>query len=104
LDSKSPVSRVIDPVTASIRESKIVMMELKVNLDFTCCHCGQPVGVTVQCTGMLLYSAPEQSLAQVHVPCPGCGQANQLSFEPNGQVKAVDAPTMLRLIPEPSMN
>ncbi|HEV3237713.1 MAG TPA: hypothetical protein VGZ25_12035 [Gemmataceae bacterium] len=80
------------------------MMQLKVNLDFACCHCGQPVSVTVQCSGMLLGSTPDQNWAKVHVPCPGCGQANQLSFEPTGRVKAVEPPRILSMMLEPSLN
>lgn len=80
-----------------------MMMELKLNLDFACCHCGQSVGVTVQCSGMLL-GGPDPSCAQVSVPCPGCGQANQLSFEPTGNVRAVRAYGHSQLVPEPSLN
>jgi hypothetical protein len=80
------------------------MMELTLNLDFACCCCGHSVGVTVQCMGKMSYAGPEAQIAVVQVPCPGCGQVNQLSFEPNGQIQAVRAMPVFRLVPEPSLN
>ena len=63
------------------------MTELHVNLDFACCDCEGAVSVTVRCTGGGLER--EAGAATVNVPCPTCGQTNQLEFEPNGTVRSV---------------
>jgi len=105
-----------------------VMMELNVTLDFRCCGCEQPVGVTVQCRGPLPRTpdlggtepgetepegigagadAPGQDptpCATANVPCPGCGQINQLLFEPNGRLRSVRPMTCYRPLPAPSVN
>jgi hypothetical protein len=79
------------------------MMELKVNLDFACCSCKLPVGVTVKCEGKDLW-AGSRTVAAVNVPCPHCSKLNQLYFEPNGTVRAV-APCRSRPHEvEPSIN
>ena len=64
------------------------MMELKVILDFACCHCQGSVSVTVKCAGKGLATAG-RTVAAVHVSCPTCGVVNQLLFEPNGTVRDV---------------
>jgi hypothetical protein len=79
------------------------MMELNVTLEFACCACEQPLGVTVQCSGKGLQEVGG-GLAAVNVPCPGCGQINQLFFEPNGRVRSVRPYTCFRVVPEPSVN
>ncbi len=66
-----------------------MMMELKLTLDFACCFCDEPVSVTVQCKGMGLGGEGGQALAAVNIPCPGCGQINQLFFDPCGTVRSV---------------
>ncbi len=63
------------------------MTELHVTLEFACCDCEGAVTVTVRCTGDGLES--EVKTATVNVPCPTCGQTNQLNFEPNGTVRSV---------------
>jgi hypothetical protein len=80
------------------------MMELKVTLDFVCCHCTGPVSVTVRCTGKGLTSGPRHAVAAVNVPCPNCGQSNELLFEPAGTVRAVRRPVCPRPLPAPSWN
>ncbi len=80
------------------------MMELTVNLSFACYGCEQPVGVTVQCSGKGLYQDGDGFLAAVKVPCPTCGQINQLSFEPSGTVRSVRPYPCFRSITEPSVN
>ncbi len=80
------------------------MMELTVNLEFACCGCEQPVGVTVQCSGKGLYPEGEGALAAVKIPCPTCGQINQLCFEPSGAVRSVRPYPCFRVVPEPSVN
>jgi len=79
------------------------MMELNLTLDFACCRCGQPVSVQVQCSGELM---PEREghLAAVNVPCPTCGQINQLFFDPTGAVRSVRPYACIRIVPEPSVN
>jgi hypothetical protein len=78
------------------------MTELKVNLDFACNACDQPVGVTVRCAGSPL-SLTSKVLASVAVPCPCCGHVNKLLFEPDGTVHAV-TPHLPPRLPEPSSN
>ncbi len=78
------------------------MMELNLTLEFACCFCEQPVSVTVQCSGGA--SKRHGSLAAVNIPCPSCGQLNQLFFEPTGTVRAVRPYACIRIVPEPSAN
>jgi hypothetical protein len=80
------------------------MMELNVTLGFACCGCEQPVSVTVQCSGKGLMRPSTTALASVNVPCPTCGQINQLFFEPSGTVHSVRPYTCIRVVPEPSVN
>jgi hypothetical protein len=80
------------------------MMELNVTLDFACCGCEQPVSVTVQCSGKSPWQEVEGVVAAVNVPCPTCGQINQLLFEPSGRVRSVRPYRCLRFLPEPSVN
>jgi len=81
-----------------------VMMDLKVSLDFLCCGCEQSVNVTVECKGKGLAGEGGWPVATVNVPCPNCGQVNQLFFEPSGTVRSVRPYPCFRLLPEPSMN
>lgn len=78
------------------------MVELQVILDFACCHCERPVGVTVKCAGKGLTSQT-RAVAGVQVPCPSCGQVNQVYFEPNGTVRDVVPARGSRRL-EPSVN
>lgn len=80
------------------------MMELNVTLEFACCECKNLVAVTVRCTGKGLRQEEGGTLAAVNVPCPTCGQINQLFFEPSGTVRSVRPYTCFRLVPEPSVN
>ncbi len=80
------------------------MMELNVTLEFACYACEQPMSVTVQCSGKGLLQEEGGPLAAVNVPCPTCGQINQLFFEPNGRVRSVRPYTCFRVVPEPSVN
>ena len=79
------------------------MLEVQVSLDFDCCICGRPVGVTVNCTGQGLMGGL-RTVAAVNIPCPNCTEVNRLCFEPCGIVRDV-APyrTDCRLL-EPSVN
>ena len=81
-----------------------MMMELRVTLDFACCGCEQSVAVTVQCSGQGLAGEVGGPELAVNVPCPTCGQVNQLSFEPSGAVRAVRPYPCFRFVPEPSVN
>jgi len=78
------------------------MMEVNLTLAFDCCYCEQPVSVTVQCSGDI--SGREGALASVNVPCPTCGQINQLFFEPTGTVRSVRPYACILIVPEPSAN
>jgi phage FluMu protein Com len=79
------------------------MMDLKVTLDFACCTCGQPMSVTVTCSGKGL-ALETRTVASVHVPCPTCSSINQLYFEPSGRIHAVTPFRGSRPVPEPSVN
>jgi hypothetical protein len=79
------------------------MMELKVILDFACCGCGEPVSVTLKCTGQGLTNT-SRTVTTVSVPCPTCSSVNQLYFEPNGTIHAVSPARCPRPLPEPSVN
>jgi hypothetical protein len=81
-----------------------VIMELTVTLDFACCGCEGPVSVTLHCTGKGLAGDQAHSVASVNVPCPDCGQINQLFFEPAGQVHNVKPYHGPRPLPVPSLN
>ena len=63
------------------------MTELNVTLEFLCCDCEEAVTVTVRCTGG--GSVRRAGVAAVNVPCPTCGQTNQVCFEPDGTVRSV---------------
>jgi hypothetical protein len=80
-----------------------MMMELEVTLDFACCTCQRPVGVTLKCEGKGLAAGPG-TVAAVNVPCPNCGAINQLCFEPSGTVHAVSPYKTPRQMPVPSLN
>jgi hypothetical protein len=80
------------------------MMDLQLTLDFACCGCDESVSVTVRCQGKGLMGGAGQSVAAVNVPCPTCGQVNQLFFEPSGAVRAVRPYAGARSVPEPSVN
>ena len=80
------------------------MMELEVILDFACCSCGHDMGVTLKCAGKAV-AISAKGLASVKVPCPTCGNINQLYFEPNsGSVHHVGAFWDTCPVPEPSLN
>lgn len=77
------------------------MMELNATLEFACTSCELQVMVTVHCTGERLC---HESIASVNVPCPTCGQVNQLYFEPSGRVRSVRPYSCVRVLPDPSVN
>jgi hypothetical protein len=85
-------------------EWRDVMMELKLSLGFACCICEQPVGVTVKCSGKGLVGACDQAIASVNVPCPHCGQVNQLFFDSAGTVHEVRGYVNPWPVPAPSAN
>jgi hypothetical protein len=81
------------------------MLELEVILDFACCECGDPLGLTVKCTGKSL-GAGKNPVTSMKVFCPGCQGINQVIFTPEDgnliQVLAADKPRYM--IPMPSLN
>jgi hypothetical protein len=79
-------------------------MELNLTLDFACCICEQSVSVTVRCRGTGLKRKGDGALAAVNVPCPNCGQVNELLFDPGGEVRSVRPFACFRAVPEPSVN
>ena len=80
------------------------MQKLTSTLEFACQGCPQAVRVTVRCSGPDLGRMGGTTLASVRIPCPTCGQVNQLVFEPRGQVRSVRPYTSFRVVPEPSLN
>jgi hypothetical protein len=79
------------------------MREVRLTLDFACCHCGGPVSVTLECRGKALEST-ERLLAAVNIPCPDCQQIIQLYFDPGGTVHAVEPYRAEQRLPVPSLN
>jgi len=80
-----------------------MMIEVKVDLDFTCCNCGVNMSVTLKCAGKGL-SHGFHAVATVQIPCPTCCKVNQLLFEPSGTIHAVAPVPGPRWRPEPSLN
>lgn len=80
------------------------MLELEVILDFTCCSCGDPMGVTLKCAGTGL-AAGKDCIARVKVPCPNCQEIIQLVFNPDdGTLHEVSLDRQPLLMPMPSFN
>jgi hypothetical protein len=79
------------------------MTALQLDLDFACGGCEESIGVTVQCTGKGLAAGP-RTVAACKVPCPTCGQVNQVCFHPTGWVVAVDVVESSWRMPTPSVN
>jgi hypothetical protein len=65
------------------------MTELQVTLNFACCACDEPVSVTILCQGKGSLTQSFEGVATVNVPCPSCGNVNQVYFEPNGTLRQV---------------
>jgi hypothetical protein len=78
------------------------MLKLRLSLDFACCACEESLTMTVDCEGKGLAAA--RTVAAVTVPCPLCGQTNQVCFHPTGTVVAVRAVERPVRIPLPSLN
>ncbi len=78
------------------------MVALEVRLDFTCCHCASPVGVTLWCEGRGLADNP---LTMIALACPTCAQANQVHFTPeDGRLHRVTRDRVFAGVPAPSHN
>jgi hypothetical protein len=75
-----------------------------VTLDFQCCGCGGPVSVTLRCEGRGMQGEAARQVAALPVACPGCGQENELFFEPRGRVRGVRPYAGRPGLPEPSLN
>ncbi len=78
-------------------------MKARLTLDFACCHCHQPVSVTVECSGRITGDAA-RLVACVSIPCPECQGISRLYFDPTGTVHGVEPFCPQRLILEPSLN
>jgi hypothetical protein len=77
------------------------MMEVLVMLDFACCSCEEPIGVTLKSEGEGL-TQRSRKVAAVGISCPHCGQCNRVYFEPNGTLR--DVAPVPEMLPEPSIN
>jgi hypothetical protein len=78
------------------------MLALQVRLSFSCCVCGNAVGVTLKCEGEGLADNPETC---VKVSCPTCRGDNQVYFTPeDGRLHRVTRERFYDRIPEPSRN
>jgi hypothetical protein len=80
------------------------MREVRLTLEFACCHCAGPVSVTVQCSGKGLDETGGRLVTSVPIPCPSCKRINQLYFDPDGRVHAVEPYRPPQRMPEPSLN
>ncbi len=80
--------------------------DIQLTLDFSCCACGESMSVMVQCCGkgFDIETETEASVASTSVPCPACGQVNQLFFDPTGAIRAVKPFRCFRPLPVPSIN
>ena len=79
-------------------------MEIQLSLSFACCCCNLSITATLKCTGVGAANPAEASIASVHVPCPDCGQVNQLVFDTRGKVRDVRPAALAQPAPEPSLN
>jgi hypothetical protein len=80
------------------------MLELEVVLDFACCECGKPNGVTVKCAGKTL-GLGNNPIADFKALCPHCEGVNWVIFTPDdGNLIHVLADKPRYLIPKPSCN
>jgi len=78
------------------------MREVRLTLEFACCHCRGSVSVTVECSGKGMET--ERFVACVSIPCPDCQRINQLYFDPDGTVHAVEPYRNPQRLAEPSLN
>lgn len=79
------------------------MLELEVLLDYMCCVCQHPVGVTLKCEGQRL-DQELNTVTSIKIPCPTCGGNNEVTFTPGGQLVRVAPEAKAYAIPEPSCN
>jgi hypothetical protein len=84
-------------------ENLVTMMELEVTLDFPCCMCEQPVGVTVKCEGTALWEEAK-AVGKVVVPCPNCSHLMQIAVDARGELREVKPYVAPRGLPEPCWN
>ena len=78
------------------------MLEVEIILDFACCLCQSPLGVTLKCAGQGL---KEGGMASAKIPCPTCGDINQIYFTPeDGSLHDVRPVREAWRIPEPCLN
>ena len=75
------------------------MLALEVVLDFSCCYCGNYMGLTLKCEGDRLDEELD-SVAMVKAPCPTCHKNVVVYFSPAGTLHRVDPETRMRDIPE----
>ncbi len=80
------------------------MNEVRLTLDFACCHCHQPVTVTLHCSGRLNGVDHSRLVACVSIPCPDCQGISQLYFDPSGTIHGVEPCRPQRSALEPSLN
>lgn len=85
-----------------MREDPSFMLELEVILDFACCLCQNPLGVTLKCAGQGIKNG---GMASAKIPCPTCGDINEITFTPeDGSLHEVRPVRWSRMMPEPSLN
>ena len=60
------------------------MLTRQLSLDFACCACARPVGVTLKCEGDGLKAL--KPTASVNLRCPNCGTALLIDFCLDGTV------------------
>ena len=64
------------------------MLTRQLSLDFACCACARPVGVTLNCEGDGLKAL--KPTATFSLRCPNCGTALRVDFCTDGTVLGVD--------------
>jgi hypothetical protein len=89
-------------------EQAHAMTDSQVTLDFRCCGCEELVSVTVLCRAKADGGQPSGGfvggVAAVNVPCPTCGEVNQVFFEPDGTLRCVRIYRQRLTLPVPSVN
>src|SRR5207249_4520393 len=81
-----------------------ILLDIEVDLEFTCDSCARPVGATAKCAGKTMGPDVSEAVA-VKIPCPNCHTTNHVLFTPeDGSVLHVVADKTRYMIPVPSLN
>jgi phage FluMu protein Com len=78
------------------------MIEVMIQLGFTCVGCSQPIRVKLRCAGSK--HTLTETVATIHVPCPTCMRLNRVCFDGQGTIHTVEAVYDPQRVPTPSVN